>query len=262
MNSKPAARLLIHLGLPAERPRLDYLNRIIAAHQRRVPFETLTKLVDYEAGRAKGDFLPALETYVERIVHQGAGGLCWTLARGLHELLADLGFSVAYMYMAPGHCCVRVELEEGAFYADVGYAAPLFRAFPLFQSFELPTHRESFRYQVDSGRIEVTRNPGPTKILDPTPRRLDELKPMIDAANAWSAPQSFLRRIAYAGYLGDDYVSLNNRIWTVYHADGVERTELSEDEVGPRLEASFGVDRELYSAAVEIQRRYLEADVL
>ena len=75
-------RLLSHLALSREAPKLDFLDRIIREHQRRVPFETLTKLIDYEPGLARGDFLPPLDEYVERIVTRGAGGLCWTLARG------------------------------------------------------------------------------------------------------------------------------------------------------------------------------------
>ena len=162
--------LLAYLGLVPEAPSLDYLNRLVREHQLRVPFETLTKLVDYEGGLESGNFLPPLDIYVDRIVHRGGGGLCWTLARGFHALLTELGFDAALMVMTPGHCCVRVELGEGPQYADVGYAAPLFRAYPLFESFSLETHREAFEYRVRSEGIFVSRKPGPSKQLDPTPR--------------------------------------------------------------------------------------------
>ena len=105
-------RFLGHLGLGREAPKLDYLHRIVREHQLRVPFETFTKLLDYEPGLRRGDFMPPIEAYVERIVTRGAGGLCWTLARGLHALLRDLGFDASLLYMDPGHCCVRVELPE------------------------------------------------------------------------------------------------------------------------------------------------------
>jgi arylamine N-acetyltransferase len=163
-------RLMGHLRLGREAPTLDYLHRIIHEHQLRVPFETLTKLIDYEPGLRRGDFMPPMSEYVERIVTRGGGGLCWTLANGLQVLLDDLGFDASLMYMAPGHCCVRVELPEGPFYADVGYAAPIFHAYPLFESFSLDTHRETFDYRVREDGIFVTRNPGPSKKLDPTPR--------------------------------------------------------------------------------------------
>lgn len=202
---RPVDRLLAHLQLARELPSLDYLNRIVAAHQRRVPFETLTKLIDYEPGSRRGDFMPSMTDYVDRIVTRGAGGLCWTLARGFKALLDDLGFDASLMVMHPGHCCVRVELPDGPFYADVGYAAPLFQAYPLFTSFSIDTHREAFEYRVSDEGILVTRRPGPTKTLDTTPRRIEELAPLIAAANDWSAPQSFLHRLSYGRYVGDVY---------------------------------------------------------
>src|SRR5688572_29898180 len=196
---RPAtARLLAHLELEREPATLAFLDRLIHAHQTRVPFETLTKLADYEPGRVRGDFLPPLDLYVDRIIARGAGGLCWTLARGFHALLSDLGFDASLMHMDPGHLCVRVELPEGPQYADVGYAAPLFRAYPLFESFTLATHRESFTYASGPDGIFVTREPGPTKRLDPTPRTLPEFAERIHAANDPAKATSFLRRLTYS----------------------------------------------------------------
>lgn len=55
MNARPPAdRLLAHLRLDREAPTLDYLHRIIREHQLRVPFETLTKLIEYEPGLRDG----------------------------------------------------------------------------------------------------------------------------------------------------------------------------------------------------------------
>src|SRR5262245_37350847 len=157
MDSSTANRLLAHLRLDREPPTLDYLHRLIRTHQTRVPFETLTKLIDYEPGLRRQDFLPPIETYVDRIITRGAGGLCWTLARGFQELLDNLGFRASILYMESGHACVRVDLPEGPFYADVGYSAPIFQAYPLFESFTLDTPRETFEYIVRNGTIDVLR---------------------------------------------------------------------------------------------------------
>jgi arylamine N-acetyltransferase len=248
-------RLLGHLQLGRETPTLDYLHRIIREHQLRVPFETLTKLIDYEPGRRRGDFMPPMPEYVDRIVRRGAGGLCWTLARGLHVLLDDLGFAASLLYMDPGHCCVRVELPEGPFYADVGYAAPIFQAYPLFTSFALDTHRETFDYNVCPDGIFVTRNPGPTKKLDPTPRRLEDFRDLINAANDWSAPQSFLHRLVYAGYVAGVYIRLQNGTLTRYLPGGPEKMNIAEEDVPAALADVFGADPALYIAAAEVHRR-------
>jgi arylamine N-acetyltransferase len=253
----PAAeRFLGHLHLGREHPTLDYLHRIVREHQARVPFETLTKLIDYEPGLRRGDFMPPIAEYVERIVTRGAGGLCWTLARGLHFLLADLGFDASFMYMDPGHCCVRVELPEGPFYADVGYAAPIFRAYPLFESFALDTHREVFDYSVREEGIFVTRNPGPTKTLDPAPRRLEDLRGFITAANDWAVPQSFLHRLSYARDVGGVYTSIRDGTLSRYVPGGPEKSELATDEIPTALAEIFGADPALYLEAAEVHRRY------
>jgi len=242
-----------------EAARLDYLHRLVHAHQLRVPFETLTKLIDYEPGLRRVDFLPDLSEYVGRIVTRGAGGLCWTLARGFHAMLEDLGFDASLMVMNPGHCCVRVELPDGPYYADVGYAAPIFRAYPLFESFSLDTHRERFDYRVGEDGILVTRNPGPTKMLDPTPRRLGELHGQIAAANDWAAPQSFLHRLAYARDVDGVYTSLRDGTLTRYVRGGPEKMSLAPDDVPRVLADVFGADPTLYIEASEVQRRYRSA---
>lgn len=251
-----AGSLLRHLELKREAPSLDYLNRIIRRHQLRVPFETLTKLADYEPGLARGDFLPSIDEYVDRIVTRGAGGLCWTLARGLKFLLDDLDFETAFMYMDPGHCCVRVELPEGPHYADVGYSAPIFRAYPLFESFELDTPREKFEYAVRPDGIFVTRNPGPAKQLDPAPRALESLGPMIAGANDWSAPRTFLGILAYSGYVDGVYTSLNGGTLRRYLPSGLETSTIEPAEVPRALASVFGADPALYLEAARVHAQY------
>lgn len=248
-------RLLQHLHLEREAPGLDYLHRIVREHQLRVPFETLTKLIDYEPGLLRGDFLPPLEAYVERIVTRGGGGLCWTLARGLHALLTELGYRASLLIMDPGHCCVRVDLSEGPYYADVGYAAPLFQAYPLFESFTVESPRETFEYRVREDGILVTRTPGPTKTLNPAPRALSELHGMIAAANDGSAPQSFLRRLVYSGYVDGVYTRLNQETLSRYLPAGVETVELEAADVPRVLAEVFGADPALYLEAAEVHRR-------
>lgn len=254
-----ADRFLAHLGLEREAPSLDYLHRIIERHQRNVPFETLTKLVDYEPGAAAGDFLPPIDLYVERIAERGGGGLCWTLARGLHFLLTDVGFDAAFMYMDPGHCCVRVELPEGSYYADVGYSAPIFRAYPVFDSFTIESASERFEYDVRDDGIFVTRNPGPAKRLDPNPRTLDSLRPNIAAANDWSAERSFLHIIAVSKYVDGVYTSLRDGLYRRFLSSGIEERQVGADEARAIVEGVFGIDPALLDEAMVVRHRYLGA---
>jgi arylamine N-acetyltransferase len=252
-----ADRLLRHLALEREPPTLDYLHQLVREHQRRVPFETLSKLIDYEPGLKRGDFLPPIEEYVERIVTRGAGGLCWTLARGFHFLLRDLGFDASHMMMHSGHCCVRVELPEGPYYADVGYAAPLDRAYPLFESFTLETPRETFAYDVRPDGIFVTRTPGPAKQLDPTPRRIEDLGGFIASANDWNVEASFLHRLSYGRQLDGAYAALRDGVLTRYLPAGPERTDVAPGRIPATLRDLFGADPALYDEALAVWRRHM-----
>jgi len=250
-------RFLAYLQLEREAPSREYLDRIIREHQLRVPFETLTKLADYEPGLARGDFLPPIEQYIDRVIERGAGGLCWTLARGLHFLLLDLGFDASLLYMDPGHCCVRVELPGGPYYADVGYSAPIFRAYPLFESFSLDTPREKFEYDVRADGIFVTRHPGPSKQLDPEPRTIESLKPQIESANQWDAERSFLHILAFSGYADGVYTSLRDGVLRRYLPGGPVVSEVEHDQAPAILRDLFGAEPDLYLEAAEVHRRYL-----
>jgi len=251
----PTARLLAHLRLEPEPPTLDYLHRLIQAHQTTVPFETLTKLADYEPGLARGDFLPPLDLYVDRMIARGGGGLCWTLARGFHVLLTDLGFAAHLMHMVPGHLCVRVELLEGPYYADVGYAAPLFQAYPLFEPFALDTHREQFTYDVRKDGIFVTRNPGPSKQLDPTPRLLEELAGFIRAANDPFVKTSFLRRLTYSRFVDGVWTSLRDGALHRFRPGGLEKTDVAPEDAPGVLADVFDADPDLWrEAEAQLQR--------
>jgi hypothetical protein len=118
---------------------------------------------------------------------------------------------------------------------------------------------EEFDYSVRENGIFVTRNPGPAKKLDPTPRRLEKLHGYINAANDWTDPESFLHRLAYAGYVDGVYASLRDGRLTRYLSEGREVSDIAADE-GPTVLADvFGAAPELYREAAAVHRRYRPA---
>ena len=122
------------------------------------------------------------------------------------------------------------------------------------------SRRSSFLLRIPSKRrSNHTRKPGPSKTLDPTPRRLEDLRGLITDANDWSAPPSFLHRLAYAGDVAGTYTSLQNGTLTRYLLDGPEKTELPDQDVPVALADVFGADPSLYIEAAEVRRRYSPA---
>jgi hypothetical protein len=251
-----AKSFLDHLGLDKQEPSLDYLNALVRQHQLKVPFETLTKIIDYERGYRQGNFLPDIERYVGRTVSAGTGGTCWALARGFSWLLRALGFETAYMVMVPGHVCLRVELDQ-PYYVDVGYAAPLFQAFPLYQSFTTHSPREVFTYTVKARTIRVTRQPGPDKVLNVTPRTLPELEAQIVASNQWT-PYSFLTRLSVFSYLDGVPTRVSNGTLKQFFEDRQEERILAEDETVYWVEHKFGMDSQIYREAKGLHRKWMK----
>lgn len=244
------ARFLHFLSVEKQPISLAFLNELIQRHQERVRWETLTKILDWEKGNRTGNYLPSIDTYIERIVNKGMGGTCWTNAIGFHWLLSRLGFSVSYMYMNPGHLCLRVDLDQ-PYYVDVGYCAPLFQAYPLYQSFQVKNVREVFTYQVSQNEIQIIRNPGPTKTLDPNPIALEKMTPLIRNANNWDT-SPMLQNIQIFGYINGIPTSLNDNVLKQYFQHEKVERHLNPDELREWVTEKFQIDQQMYENALSI----------
>lgn len=230
---------LKQLGLSQEGPSLEYLNRLIHSHQHNVPFETFTRITDY------GNYLyhlAPIPAYIERL-HLGYGGVCWTLARGFHWLLKELGFETQYYYMDPGHVCVVVKLPEGEFYADVGYGAPFFKAKPLRTNFLATSPLEIFKYEVKGETVLVTRTPGPTKTLILRPQTHAEINAFFEQMNVINS--KFLTTLTISKYFNKKLLRLTGDRLI---GDGPER-QLTQEEIIQVLVTRFGVYPLIYNEA-------------
>lgn len=243
-------QFLKFLEVERKDPSLLFLNELIEQHQKKVKWETLTKILDWEKGNRTGDFLPSIEVYINRIVHLGAGGTCWTLARGFYWLLSQLGFTVDYIYMDSGHLCLRVNLDQ-PYYVDLGYCAPLFQAYPMFESFKVQNEREVFDYCVSEGIITITRSPGPTKVLNPTPIKLHDMEPFIKRSNDWNT-SPVLKDILIFAYVDGVPTSINNDVLKQYFAEGKLERTLTVSDMELFITERLGIDRVLYHDALKI----------
>lgn len=252
--------LLAFLSVERSEANLEFLNKLIENYQKKVKWETLTKIIDWEEGGGTGEYLPSAETVFERVIHKGMGGTCWTHSIGFHWLLSNLGFSVHYVYMDPGHLCLRVDLDQ-AYYVDVGFGAPLFQAYPMFESFQAEDQREVFKYIVSDETIRIEREPGPIKTLSPKPVTLQDLQHVIRRSNDWETA-AFIREISIFGYIDDVPVSLKNNKLKQHFESGKLESELSEEETEYWITERFGIDKSLYDQAVDIHKRMLNSFIV
>ncbi|MCE5173381.1 arylamine N-acetyltransferase [Paenibacillus profundus] len=254
MNSNEIVdNFLNFLDVPKRENDISFLNDLIKSHQLKVRWENLTKILDYERGYATGDYIPPIEKYYDRIMNHGYGGTCWTISIGCYWLLKQLGFDVHYLYMDPGHLCLRVNLEQ-PYYVDLGFGAPLFQAYPLHESFVANDNRETFEYTVSTDSIKIIRNPGPAKTLNTNPVTIEEMLPIIKSSNNWNSSFA-LKDIMIFGYVENIPTSLTNHTLKQYFPTHKSEQELSGEELEYWITNRFHMNYELYKAAVEIFNR-------
>ncbi|MBA2406295.1 MAG: arylamine N-acetyltransferase [Bdellovibrionales bacterium] len=234
---------LARLGLKKMPPSLVYLNLLIERHQQTVPFENLTRINDFKEKQLRFSSLPES---LEQIAN-GAGGVCWSIARAFRWLLKELGFETQYLFMEPGHVCLKVSLDQD-YYVDVGYAAPFFQAMPLNQSFKLQTLSEEFNYAVSAVKVEVVRTPGPTKNLHLNPYTHEQIEAEFLKGNNWGQ-NKFLSETVILKYVNHKLVKLYGRVFTDFRTGEKQEKELSDPEINKILTVIFEIDPQLYYRA-------------
>lgn len=152
--------------------------------------------------------------------------------------------------MNPGHLCLRVNLEQ-PYYVDVGYCAPLFQAYPLYESFQVSNVRETFTYKVSNNRIKITRNPGPAKILHTEPIHLSSMKELILRSNDWRT-STVLKKIQIFGYIDGIPTSINNNVLKQYSQGKKIEKSLTSSGLNYWITERFCINQEICERAIEI----------
>lgn len=125
-----AEKYLERLNLTRRQPSRAYLDRLIEAHQRIIPFENL----DAVLWNRPVSLEP--EKMMEKILRQCRGGYCFELNGLFCMLLRELGFD-AWLCLCrqlrhtepcpvpATHCCILVNLDGQTLFCDVGYGGPM-----------------------------------------------------------------------------------------------------------------------------------------
>lgn len=161
-NDELMERVLGHLGLEHKAPTLRYLNQLISAHVRRVPWESITRIIKRSTTQDTEDCPRWPVEFWRSAVRYGSGGTCFESSLAFYTLLSALGYQGYLTVNDMGthracHAAITVLLKDQKYLVDVtipvhkavriipGKTA---RARTFFHTYSIRTVGED-RYQVE-----------------------------------------------------------------------------------------------------------------
>ena len=159
--------ILNYLDVPMKKPTLVYLNRLIREYIRRVPWESVSRIIKRNTTAAVEDCprLPA-EFWREAMAH-GFGGTCFESSLAFFSLLSALGFSGYLTINDMGeirgcHAAVIVLLREKKYLVDV--TIPVHAAVRIDPSRVITRRTSEYDYRIrplQENLYAVERSPHP-----------------------------------------------------------------------------------------------------
>jgi len=243
----------------------DCLDRLIYAHQCRVPFENLTPCWYHEPVSLE---IPAL---YRKVVEDRRGGYCFELNRLFVSLLYSLGFPVysvmVRLFREPGvlrpimHRGCVAKLEGRNYFFDVGYGGPM-APFAVELSEKRQTYYGETYWAEPFGDVSYClfreRSAPGYNYEGTVPAGADEsqmiaassLAPMLNEdfiplnrMTSIENPESnFVKRLMVNLRTADGYLSLMDHTFTEFHrSSGKQVRMLTDDEIPEVLERYFGL---------------------
>lgn len=252
-------RYLSLLRISQGDPTLGYLERLVTAHMRQIPFENISKLFYWKTMGFHASI--DLTQYLNGIEHFHFGGTCYANAFHLNELLCYLGYDArlcgADMKNPDVHLVNVVTIDAREYLVDVGYAAPFLEPIPLDLTVEHSLRFGNTTYLIrprdgfGRTRVELYRN-GILRhgyIINPAPRRIDEFLPVI--AESFAPNATFMNALLLVKFGPDESSVIHNKELIQVRRDDTNRTILrSNGELASVVHELFGIPEEVVAMAV------------
>lgn len=261
-------RYFARIGYAGSRaPTLAVLRELHALHPLAIPFENLDPL----RGRRVSLELGAIQA---KLVEGRRGGYCYEQNRLFAHVLMQLGFAVTPMVARvlwgrpadfippPTHMMLRVDVDGGAWIADVGFSAvtptaPLALEPGLEQSTPLETFRLA-RTRPDALDLQVRSREAWATAYRFVPQRVEWVDYEVFNWYSSSAPESrFTQQLVVSRVLPAGRLALFNTRLTERDAQGVgvaEREIADAGELAACLGGRFGIALEGIDVAAVFAR--------
>lgn len=170
MKNQMTEKVLNHLECPRKAPTLRYLNRLIQTYIRRVPWESVSRIVKRRATPETKDCPRLPEEFWNDALERGFGGTCYESSLAFYSLLISLGYegylTVNDMGETRGcHAAITILLGGKKYLVDV--TIPVHAAVRINP--RRVTRRRTLLYNyalhpVRKNVYEVTRSPHPNRV--------------------------------------------------------------------------------------------------
>jgi arylamine N-acetyltransferase len=231
-------RYLSILGIEAEPPSLDHLNRLVRAQIVRVPFENISKFwLNKTQGAA---YIPTLEEHLDGIERYNFGGTCYANNPYFAHLLRHVGYNVdicgADMTRPDVHVVSIIRLDGREYLVDVGYGAPFFepmaRDLDHEQEIVFGANRYVLHPQDGHGhsRMDHFRNGELIHgyVAKPAPREIERFDEVI--RHSYSQEATFMNVVVVERFLRGRSIRIHNFSLTESTPEGATTTLLADRE--------------------------------
>jgi arylamine N-acetyltransferase len=189
LNADLVKDILIHLGCPPKAPTLRYLNRLIHAYIRKVPWESVSRIIKRHTTPETKDCPRLPEEFWREALLHGFGGTCFESSLAFYSLLTTLGFegylTVNDMGNSIGcHAAIVILLDEQKYLIDI--TIPVHSAVCIDPQKTVKRNTALFDYiirPVSRYKYEVERSHRPSKnlfTLIDVPVRLSDFQAIVE----------------------------------------------------------------------------------
>ncbi len=258
-----ASSVLDYLGVERSASDLSFLDRLVAAYVRTVPWESASRIVRRARISSTADCPHWPEEFWRSAMQHGTGGTCFESNYAFFSLLSALGYdgylTINDMGQTIGcHTAIIVRLDAQRWLVDVGL--PLYIPLPL--DHEMTTQRTCslMRYTVHpSGgdRYEIERAPHPKPICFTL---VD--KPVDDASYRAATTADyhretglFLHEVIVNKVVGEQIWRFTNREGKLEHfSDGLRGDDSIEGDAADAIARQFGITAAIVREAMTTVR--------
>jgi hypothetical protein len=170
MKNQMTEKVLNHLECPRKAPTLRFLNRLIHAYIRKVPWESISRIIKRRATPDTRDCPRLPEEFWNDALQHGFGGTCYESSLAFYSLLISLGYEgyLTVNDMGESHSChAAITILFGGQKYLVDVTIPLHAAVRINPRRVMRRRTLLYNFALHPVRknvYEVTRSPHPSRV--------------------------------------------------------------------------------------------------